>query len=114
MVVKPDASAPDSYANLMAAAPDLARAAGYEDPKVDAMRLAGRPEKGEMRDWKPTTRYYNGVTDQSAQGRIEEHGHVATTSDGRQHRVGIMEARTTDGMATRGTSQGGTGGPVSI
>jgi hypothetical protein len=68
LLVKPHEG--DKYAALLGEleelAPDLSEG-------VDAMRLAGVPSGAEMKDWKPTTRYWNGVTDLTAGGRLEQH-----------------------------------------
>lgn len=106
MLVKPDGSYPDMYAAFVESLPDLT--GGKSPAKVDAMKLTGRPEHAAMKSWEPTTRYYNGETDLSAKGTIENHGFNDRTSDGKPIRVTAMSARNVGGMSISGLQQGRT------
>lgn len=97
VIVKPDAECGDRYEQLMASVPDIAKSHGIDMANgFDAMELAGLPAGVSVEDWKPTTRYYNGVTDQSAPGRLE-------TAFGR-HQVSSA-IRSSKGMQNHGTQQ---------
>ena len=62
------------YERMMGSLPDLAEEAGIDLAEgVDAMRMAGRPEFAEMRDWTTSASYYNGVTDSTAAGTLDGH-----------------------------------------
>lgn len=62
------------YESRLAQLPDLAEDAGLDlSEGVDAMSMSGVPPFAEMRDWKPTTPYYNSVTDRTASGSLDGH-----------------------------------------
>ena len=72
MLVKTDCDYGDPYEALAAQLPDIAKLNGYDFADgVDAMELAGLPSGVSVEKWRPTARYYNGVTDQTAAGRAE-------------------------------------------
>ncbi len=98
VIVKPDAEAGDPYERFMAMVPDIAKAHGLDLANgFDAMELAGLPSGVAVEDWQPTSRYYNGVTDQSAAGRLE-------SAFGR-HQVSGGSVRSDRGMANSGIQQ---------
>lgn len=69
-----------NYERFVSGLPDLAEESGIDlSEGVDAMSLSGRPEFAEMRDWRPTSAYYNGVTDATARGTLD--GHVGRSGE---------------------------------
>lgn len=73
-IVKPDQEG-DAYANRMASVPEIAVANGRDYSNgLDLVRdFAGVPQGDvPMERWTPGARYYNGVTDRTAKGRVEE------------------------------------------
>lgn len=93
-VVKSDAHG-DPYERLMAGVPDLAKQQGLDlSNGVDAMQMAGRPDGAEMRNWTPNSRYYNGVSDNSANGNLNGH------TQGR-HGAPLDQIRSNNGMTVR-------------
>lgn len=99
VIVKPDAEYGDPYERLAATLPDIAESAGIDMAEgVDAMDYAGLPHGVSVEKWTPNARYYNGVTDQSAPGRLEQ-------VFGR-HSVGAPQVRSSNGMALNGSLTG--------
>jgi hypothetical protein len=95
----------DPYVYQLAQLPDLAEQYGIDYAQgADAMKMSGIPEGAEMKDWRDTSRYYNGVTDRTADGSID--GHVA------RHETSIDRVRSQAGMELRGTPQGRLSGPI--
>jgi hypothetical protein len=70
LLVRVDVNHPDRWADLLDRLPNIAT---EPRPDVDANKMAGVPEGGVMQSWRPTSRYYTGVTDATAQGRFEQH-----------------------------------------
>lgn len=67
VIVKPGNH--DGYQEFLATLPDLAVEAGIDlSNGIDAMTLAGVPERGEMRAWTENSRYYTGTTDAKSNG----------------------------------------------
>lgn len=72
-IVKVDSDHGDPYERAMSQIPDGAKQAGYPAPEADAMKMTSVPQFAEMANWKPTTRFYNQVTELSSEGPFEGH-----------------------------------------
>lgn len=99
VIVKPDAEYGDPYERLASTLPDIAEGAGIDmSDGVDAMEYAGLPHGVSVEQWTPTARYYNGVTDRNAHGRLDQ-------VFGR-HSVAAPQVRSDRGMAANGGLSG--------
>ncbi len=95
VIVKPDAEYGDVYERFMATVPDIAKAQGLDlSDGVDAMELAGLPSGVSVEKWTPNSRYYNGVTDSTAPGRIDQAF--------ARHKTGAAQVRSSNGMSNQG------------
>lgn len=73
-VMKVDTLHGDPYESFMASVPDMAKEAGIDlGQGEDATRKAGAPLGVSLEKWTPHARYYNGVSDMSNDGRLEQH-----------------------------------------
>lgn len=98
-IVKLDSQHGDPWEECLATIPDIAEAAGVLEPEVDAMDLAGLPAGVPLPEkWTHGAQYYNGVSDSTAKGRLDQAFAKHGQSSG--------QVRTSEGMGYQGTPQG--------
>lgn len=86
MLVKQDTGVGSSYENFLRGVPEGAPLA-----EVDATMMPGLPDGGVGEQWKPTTRYRNGSTDQSALPKFLDYvrGKYRTTASQFRSAIGM-------------------------